>query len=96
MSVFSVVILALLPSQLPDRRSLTCIQNHLIETASATTGSLLIWDTGEYDVLPYHEDETKETDGELSDESQDLTSSSRLSDSEKLHVAFRNVGAQVP
>ncbi|KAL1879964.1 hypothetical protein VTK73DRAFT_6544 [Phialemonium thermophilum] len=29
-----------------------CLWNHLIETASAATGSLLIWDTGTYEVLP--------------------------------------------
>lgn len=28
------------------------MQNHLIETASTATGSLLIWDTGTYEVLP--------------------------------------------
>lgn len=28
-----------------------CLWNHLIETASAATGSLLIWDTGTYEVL---------------------------------------------
>lgn len=30
----------------------TRIQNHLIETASPQTGSLLIWDTGTYSILP--------------------------------------------
>ena len=29
-----------------------CLWNHLIETASSATGSLLIWDTGTYEVLP--------------------------------------------
>ena len=29
-----------------------CLWNHLIETASYTTGSMLIWDAGEYEVLP--------------------------------------------
>ncbi|RBA12263.1 hypothetical protein FPRO05_03713 [Fusarium proliferatum] len=29
-----------------------CLWNHLIETASASTGSLLIWDTGTYSILP--------------------------------------------
>ncbi|KAI0601445.1 DNA polymerase ligase-domain-containing protein [Biscogniauxia sp. FL1348] len=29
-----------------------CLWNHLIETGSHTTGSLLIWDTGTYSVLP--------------------------------------------
>lgn len=29
-----------------------CLWNHLIESASEKTGSLLIWDTGTYEVLP--------------------------------------------
>ncbi|CAM1504530.1 Fc.00g021210.m01.CDS01 [Cosmosporella sp. VM-42] len=29
-----------------------CLWNHLIETASEATGSLLIWDTGTYTILP--------------------------------------------
>ncbi|KAI8719423.1 LigD-N domain-containing protein [Fusarium sp. LHS14.1] len=29
-----------------------CLWNHLIETASLSTGSLLIWDTGTYTILP--------------------------------------------
>ncbi|KAL2870886.1 uncharacterized protein BJX67DRAFT_210109 [Aspergillus lucknowensis] len=29
-----------------------CLWNHLIETASAKTGSIVIWDTGQYEVLP--------------------------------------------
>lgn len=29
-----------------------CLWNHLVETAGAETGSLLIWDMGEYEVLP--------------------------------------------
>ncbi|KAH7027700.1 DNA polymerase ligase-domain-containing protein [Microdochium trichocladiopsis] len=29
-----------------------CLWNHLIETASVHTGSLLIWDTGTYSILP--------------------------------------------
>lgn len=34
---------------------LTKVKNNLIESASHATGSLLIWDTGEYEVLPYRE-----------------------------------------
>ena len=64
----------------------------MIETASATTGSLLIWDTGEYEVLPWRERREKETDDELSDCSEkDVDNTSKLSDSEKLHMAFQNV-----
>lgn len=29
--------------------------NHLIETASHETGTMLLWDTGEYEVLPYED-----------------------------------------
>ena len=72
---------------------LSLVKNHLIETASASTGSLLIWDTGEYEVLPYREDIEQVTDDELSSDS-DGTSSPpmSLSDSEKLHQGFRTVG----
>ena len=72
---------------------LSMLKNHLIETASASTGSLLIWDTGEYEVLPYREDIEQVTDDELSNDSNGKSSpSSSLSDSEKLHQAFRTVG----
>ena len=33
-------------------------QNHLIETASTSTGSLLIWDTGTYAILPSEESQS--------------------------------------
>lgn len=65
-------------------------KNHLIETASASTGSLLVWDTGEYEMLPYRENIEQVTDDELSDG--DSSPSSNLSDSEKLQAAFRTVG----
>lgn len=29
-----------------------CLWNHLVETAGSQTGSLLVWDTGSYEVLP--------------------------------------------
>lgn len=29
-----------------------CLWNHLVETAGRETGSLIVWDTGEYEVLP--------------------------------------------
>ena len=67
-------------------------KNHLIETASTSTGSLLIWDTGEYEILPYREDVEQVTDDELSDNSDGVGSPvSNLSDSAKLHAAFQNV-----
>ena len=68
-------------------------KNHFIETASASTGSLLIWDTGEYEMLPYRESIEQVTDDELSGDSDGVSSlSSNLSDSEKLYAAFQNVG----
>ncbi|KAL1961054.1 hypothetical protein VTO42DRAFT_4942 [Malbranchea cinnamomea] len=65
--------------------------SHLTEAASAATGSLIIWDTGEYSVLPYYKQnnpvETDQSRSELSDSSQDDSSS--LSESEKLRIAFQ-------
>ncbi|KAL8730515.1 MAG: hypothetical protein Q9181_004632 [Wetmoreana brouardii] len=64
--------------------------NHLIETASSTTGSMLIWDTGEYSILPWHRDQ-RQTDNELSDDSSEEESyTPGRSDNEQLHQAFRN------
>lgn len=72
---------------------LSLSKNHLIETASTSTGSLLVWDTGEYEMLPYRENVEKVTDDELSGDSGGNSNPSlNLSDSEKLHAAFRNVG----
>ena len=72
---------------------LSLSKNHLIETASASTGSLLVWDTGEYEMLPYRDSVEEVTDDELSGDSDgDRNPSSNLSDTEKLHAAFRNVG----
>lgn len=34
-----------------------CLWNHLVETASAATGSLLVWDTGTYEVLADDDDD---------------------------------------
>jgi hypothetical protein len=60
-------------------------QNHLIETASHSTGTMLIWDTGEYSVLP-HRDSPIDSDIESDD---DERGSSTLTDSERLHHAFQ-------
>lgn len=72
---------------------LTDVQNHLIETASPATGSMIIWDTGEYSVLPYYpQTREPETEDSLTDASE-LSSKSgeQLSESEKLREAFQNV-----
>lgn len=77
-----------------------CLWNHLIESASHQTGSLLIWDTGEYEVLESSSKSRRAP--ETSDEEDDVDSSSEkpqfrdslsriqgASDSEKLIQAFR-------
>ncbi|OQU94780.1 hypothetical protein CLAIMM_01081 [Cladophialophora immunda] len=75
--------------------------NHLIETASHDTGTMLLWDTGEYEVLPYNSASGKAsaTDDATATEGSDLD---RDSDSDfpskgkaeseplKLHRAFQN------
>ncbi|KAJ6084189.1 hypothetical protein N7486_010989 [Penicillium sp. IBT 16267x] len=69
-----------------------CLWNHLIETASAKTGSMIIWDTGEYEILPYYADKSlPETDDSRSEDSDDASSPQDLaSDSAKLQEAFRH------
>ncbi|KAJ5696618.1 hypothetical protein N7536_007030 [Penicillium majusculum] len=69
-----------------------CLWNHLIETASHKTGSLIIWDTGEYEILPYQMDpsgpETDDSRSEVSEDSHVLPEP--ISDSAKLREAFQN------
>lgn len=63
--------------------------NNLIESASHATGSLLIWDTGEYEVLPYREPlEARTTDDELSDADTDDQVTVQT-ESEKLFAGFQ-------
>ncbi|KAL6701939.1 DNA polymerase ligase domain-containing protein, partial [Trichoderma pleuroticola] len=40
------------PSRNATETRIHCLWNHLVETASPETGSLLIWDTGTYSILP--------------------------------------------
>ncbi|KAF7119124.1 hypothetical protein CNMCM5793_008864 [Aspergillus hiratsukae] len=69
------------------------LQNHLIETASASTGSMIIWDTGEYEILP---SQSKREMAETDDSRSELSDASlhspvyRKTESEKLREAFRN------
>ncbi|KAJ5675571.1 hypothetical protein N7462_008468 [Penicillium macrosclerotiorum] len=69
-----------------------CLWNHLIETASTKTGSMIIWDTGEYEILPYNAEYSQpETDDSRSDVSDDsIEPGSRIPDSVKLREAFKN------
>ncbi|OAP61774.1 hypothetical protein AYL99_03977 [Fonsecaea erecta] len=73
--------------------------NHLIETASHDTGTMLLWDTGEYEVLPYDSSSGKAsaTDDATATEGSDLDSDSDVpckekaeSEPSKLHRAFQN------
>lgn len=64
-------------------------KNNLVESASHATGSLLIWDTGEYETLPYREKrKVPTTDDELSDDGGESKTDMR-SDSERLFSAFQ-------
>lgn len=64
-----------------------CLWNHLIETASASTGSLLIWDTGTYTVLSERENSKR---GDSTSESEsEHDPSPELTEQEKLHRAFQ-------
>ncbi|MCJ1367820.1 succinate semialdehyde dehydrogenase NADP+ linked [Acarospora aff. strigata] len=65
--------------------------NHLIESASHATGSLLIWDTGEYSILPSSKDKTKPSSS-CSDSNNDspcAIAQAVVSENEKLHQAFQ-------
>lgn len=73
----------------------------MIETGSRNTGSMIIWDTGEYEVLPYraHERPGPETDDSASDISQvsaEMAVESQPSESEKLKEAFQDVFIHAP
>lgn len=64
-----------------------CIWNNLIESASHATGSLLIWDTGEYEIIE------KTADGPLTDDEESdnpQRDEQTKTDSEKLFAAFQN------
>ncbi|KNG90788.1 hypothetical protein ANOM_000832 [Aspergillus nomiae NRRL 13137] len=70
-----------------------CLWNHLIETASPRTGSMIIWDTGEYEILPYRPEQTlPETDDSRSAISSDASISTvdSKTENEKLRQAFHN------
>ncbi|KAI0405816.1 DNA polymerase ligase-domain-containing protein [Xylaria palmicola] len=62
-----------------------CLWNHLIETASHATGSLLIWDTGTYTILPA--DHSHSQNDSQSSTDQD-SGSPQLTEQQKLHNAF--------
>lgn len=63
------------------------IQNHLIETASSQTGSLLIWDTGTYTILPRRSKYAPAVDPSSPPAS---PTSSTANQQSLLHAAFQN------
>ena len=63
--------------------------NHLIETASHQTGTMLIWDSGYYEVLPYYDRDMEPA--ESAGDSEDSTYAAQYNKTEpqKLHEAFQ-------
>ncbi|KAI6783297.1 uncharacterized protein J7T54_004324 [Emericellopsis cladophorae] len=66
-----------------------CLWNHLIETASSQTGSLLIWDTGTYTVLPRRSKHEPKVDPSSPIASPQSPSPHRTQQ-QLLHEAFQN------
>ncbi|KAI0007745.1 DNA polymerase ligase-domain-containing protein [Xylariaceae sp. FL0662B] len=71
-----------------------CLWNHLIETASAATGSLLIWDAGTYTVLPHPHHHQQEPDSQSSsspssEEHDPAAAVDAQTEQQKLHAAFQ-------
>ncbi|EXJ95796.1 hypothetical protein A1O1_00920 [Capronia coronata CBS 617.96] len=71
--------------------------NHLLETASHETGTMLLWDTGEYTVLPYPasgartaNNETDTSTNSDSDSDPDPARAYEEPEPAKLHSAFQN------
>lgn len=70
--------------------------NNLIESASMKTGSLLIWDTGTYTVLPRKKDEKEMPSPQTTDDESDLENASNprqrdgRHENEKLIEAFKS------
>ncbi|KAK3362680.1 DNA polymerase ligase-domain-containing protein [Lasiosphaeria hispida] len=64
-----------------------CLWNHLIETAGAETGSLLLWDTGTYAVLPRRSKHAPAVDPESGSEEEGEQSQGET-EQERLRAAF--------
>jgi len=82
---------SLRPNRMAIETRVHNLWNNLVESASHSTGSLLIWDTGEYEVLPYRETrKVRTTDDELSDNDTQAEDAPRVSESEKLFAGFQS------
>lgn len=69
-----------------------CLWNHLVETAGSHTGSLLVWDTGSYEVLPPRRSKYAPVDSQEGRHSDDGEEEEerwvKLTQQEKLAAAF--------
>jgi hypothetical protein len=82
---------SLRPNRMAIETRVHNLWNNLVESASHSTGSLLIWDTGEYEVLPYRElPKARTTDDELSDSEVQAEETSCATESEKLFAGFQD------
>ncbi|KAH8899382.1 hypothetical protein GQ53DRAFT_741506 [Thozetella sp. PMI_491] len=64
--------------------------NHLVETGSRETGSLLIWDTGTYQILPRRSKHAPAIDPDSEGNESEDSLSEATTEQEKLHAAFAN------
>ncbi|KAI5206419.1 hypothetical protein E4T39_02447 [Aureobasidium subglaciale] len=80
------------PMRMAIETRVHCLWNHLVESASHASGSLLIWDTGEYEVLPYSvvEKEPETDDDDASDVEAEVEQDAQKTDSERLFEAFQS------
>ncbi|KAL1305246.1 hypothetical protein AAFC00_002161 [Neodothiora populina] len=78
------------PMRMAIETRVHCLWNHLIESASHATGPLLIWDTGEYEIIEPQKAKAvqPETDSDDSSDPEQANNGTRLTDSEKLNIAF--------
>ena len=77
------------PNRMAIETRVHCLWNNLIESASHATGSLLIWDVGEYEVLPWKQNTQPMTDDDDSEGEAHTTTNVRTH-SEKLFAAFQD------
>lgn len=77
------------PNRMAIETRVHCLWNSLIESASHATGSLLIWDVGEYNILPWKTKTKPMTDDEDSETGTHSKADPRT-DSEKLFAAFQD------
>ena len=79
---------SLRPNRMAIETRVHCLWNNLIESASHATGSLLIWDTGEYEILWKAEKKPMTDDEDSGAEDHSVTDG--RTHSERLFSAFRD------